>query len=107
MQPEVISLSPKAMFCGDKAAASAHSDIMASPPFKIAAQSALLAYQYTVLGGDPAVLAISAAKVRGAQEFLRVLMNIGLPEAPASHSAESGLIPPEEALARPYEPPTK
>jgi len=79
---------------------------MASPAFQNAAASALLAYQYKLGGGTPEALTIIAAKLRGAQEFLHVLMNLGLPESKSSPFDDSGLTPPEESLKRPYKPPT-
>lgn len=107
MTKEQITLSPKERFLENPATASAHSDAMAAPAFQNAAAAALLAYQYQITGGDPALLPIVAAKLRGAQEFLRVLMNLGIPDITQPHSDDSGLEPPEQSLDRPYEPPTR
>lgn len=105
---ETITLSPKARFCSDKRAASEHSDYMATPAFQSAAAAAMLSYQYKVCPSEPTVLAISASKLKGAQEFLRELMNIGIPETHESSPNDEGrLVPPEESLDRPYEPPKK
>lgn len=104
---ETITLSPKARFCSDKRAAGEHSDYMATPAFQSAAAAAMLAYQYRVCPSEPTVLAISASKLKGAQEFLRELMNIGIPDTVENLPMDEGLVPPEIALDRPYEPPKK
>lgn len=104
--PENISLSPKVKFNANHAAAAAHCDNMASPAFQAAAATALLEYQYRVCPVEPTVLAIAASKLKGAQEFLNVLMNLGIPELPATPATDYGLRPPEEDLDRPYQPTT-
>lgn len=100
-----LSLSPKARFLADPAVASAHSDLMASPAFLSAASAALLHYQYKAVGGDPAVLAVSAAKLRGAQEFLRELLNLGFAEHTDETIPDHNLTPPEAQLDAPFAPP--
>lgn len=104
MSPLPITLSPKQRFLGVPATAAAHSDIMASPQFQAAAAAALLEYQYRVCPVDPTVLMVSAAKLKGAQEFLNVLMNLGVPEGTAQHAPDYSLQPPEDSLDRPYQP---
>ena len=107
MTREQITLNPKARFLSNHPVASAHSDQMASPAFQQAAAVALLAYQYRLGSGDAQVLALSMSKLRGAQEFLRELMNLGLPDTVETTSVDSSLTPPEDFLDRPYEPPKK
>lgn len=104
---ESIALSPKTRFTSDKAAASAHTDLMASPQFQTAASLAMLTYQQQVVTRDPAGFTAAAAKLRGAHEFLETLLNLGLQTTPRSTPDNEGLVPPEEALNRPYKPPTK
>jgi hypothetical protein len=99
-----IALSPKKRFLNNPAIASSHSDLMASPAFQEAARTALLAYQQHVLTVDPTGLTIAAAKLRGAQEYLNTLMNLGLPETRTTATVDSSLVPPEESLNRPYKP---
>ena len=65
-----IALQPKTAFLADRAACGTHSDLMASPAFHRAAAAALLRYQYALGGPDPAIAAVTAYKLRGAQEFL-------------------------------------
>jgi hypothetical protein len=88
-----ISLTPKADFLADKQRASLHQDIMASPQFKSAAQFALLEMQlrsdFTNLG-DASVAQI---KLKGAQEFLRILMNLGEVDKPNARQSDDNLIP--------------
>jgi hypothetical protein len=105
MTRETITLNPKARFLANPAVASAHSDLMASPAFQQAAATALLTYQYRLGAGDAQVLALSFSKLRGAQEFLREMMNLGLPDTMETTSVDSSLTPPEDFLDRPYEPP--
>ena len=94
-----ILLSPKARFCANPAVASSHSDLMASPTFQTAASTALLQYQLETLGGtDPQVLAVVAAKLKGAQEVMRVLLNLGRKEVPTVSTDDNQLIPPEETI---------
>lgn len=99
-----ITLSPKQRFCADPKVAAAHSDVMASREFINAASVALLEFQYRVCPADPSVLMVSAAKLKGAQEFLGVLLNLGLPEDRVPTTPDFALTPPEEALNRPYKP---
>ena len=94
-----LSLSPKAAFCSDTARASSHSDTMASPSFQAACSAALLEYQYRACGGDPALAASVTFKLRGAQEFLGILMNLGLPESTRRPLTDDALTPPEDAIA--------
>lgn len=101
-----ISLAPKTRFLASPAVASAHSDVMASPSFQAAASAAMLAYQRNVLTVDPAGLTVAAAKLRGAQEYLDVLLNLGLPNTHTTSTVDTGLIPPEQSLSRPYKAPT-
>lgn len=77
-----ISLQPKQDFIRDKAAASAHQDVMASPQFHSAAKAALLEYQRSFMYADAVQGAIVSLKVKGAHEFLAVLMNLGEPDKP-------------------------
>lgn len=107
MTREAITLSPKARFLANKAVASAHSDAMATPAFQQAAATALLAYQYRLGEGDPQVLAISMSKLNGAREFLRELMNLGLPDSQETKTVDTGLIPPETFLDSPLPTPPK
>jgi hypothetical protein len=102
---KTISISPKQRFLDTPAQASSHSDLMASPVFQSAASSAMLAYQFKVASCEPSGLTIAAAKLRGAQEFLHILLNLGLPESRTTSTVDSALVPPEESLKLPYQPP--
>ena len=93
-----LTLSPKQRFLSNQKRAASHTEAMAAPSFFEAASMALLEYQYRSIGGDPQVLAIAAAKLRGAQEFLRILMNLGLPEAAVQLVPDGQLTPPEQLL---------
>lgn len=89
-----ISLTPKLDFLSDKQRASTHQDIVASPQFKSAAQFALLEMQlnkseFTNLG-DASVAQI---KLKGAQQFLSILMNLGEPDEPKRNQTQDGLHP--------------
>lgn len=96
---ESISLSPKAAFLAAKATAASHSDIMATPAFQHAAMLALAEYTYRL--SNPDSLALAGAKLKGAQEFLGVLLNLGLPEGRSHALPDFALVPPEEALRNP------
>lgn len=96
-----ITISPKARFCSNPTVAAAHSDMMASPAFQQAAAAALLEFQYRVCPADPTVLMVAAAKLKGAQEFLGVLLNLGLPDERVASVPDYQLTPPEEFLNRP------
>lgn len=98
MNEPSLSISPKLRFLSDQKRASAHTDRMAAPTFFEAASMALLEYQYRSISGDPQVLTVAAAKLRGAQEFLRILMNLGLPEPRAAEAPDGQLTPPEQLL---------
>lgn len=99
MKPiDPLTLAPKALFLAHKADASTHSDYMASPLFHAAAQAALLECQRTWCGGEVQSLTVAGIKLRGAQEFLATLMNIGVPTVPAAPMSSGGLTPPEDIL---------
>lgn len=91
-----IQLTPKETYRQDKEAAQKHSDIMAGTPFKAAASTALLEYQYAMASQEPQVAAVTAFKLKGAQEFLGILLNLGEPDEPRRSLGSPGLIPPEE-----------
>lgn len=94
-----ILLAPKTRFCSDPANASKHSDLMASPSFQGTLSVALLQYQYELLGGaDPMMLAVMASRLKGAQDFVRVLLNLGRKEVASATPDDAALTPPEEAL---------
>ncbi len=107
MPTEFITLSPKARFTADKATASAHTDLMASPSFQHASSVAMLSYLERTVTTEAAGFTIAAAKLRGAREFLETLLNLGLQNTPRPTPDNEGLVPPEEALNRPYQPPVK
>lgn len=97
---ERITISPKQRFLAVPSIASAHSDIMASPAFITAASAALLEYQHRAFTNDPTILAITASKLRGAQEFLTILLNLGLPEERAEALDTPTLTPPESRFTK-------
>ncbi len=105
MKVESILLEPKKRFLSIPATANTHSDLMASPSFQHAASTAMLAYQYQLGGGSPEALSIVAAKLRGAQEFLHCLLNLGLPNSTEKSIPDASLVPPEESLNRPFNKP--
>lgn len=90
-----IKLTPKDTFRADKPAAQAHSDITAGTPFQNAASVALLEYQFRMASGEPTVAAVTAFKLRGAQEFLAILLNLGEPDDVRQPLGNLGLTPPE------------
>lgn len=90
-----IKLTPKDTFRADKPVAQAHSDIAASQAFQTAASVALLEYQFRMASGEPTVAAVTAFKLRGAQEFLGILLNLGEPDETKQPIGNMGLVPPE------------
>lgn len=99
MPTEHISLRPKQSYLRDPASCAKHSDLMATPSFQVAAATALLEYQRRVTTSDPALAAAVTFKLRGAQDYLDVLMNLGIAEGKAEPLASNDLTPPEEARA--------
>ncbi len=93
--PNRLQLNPRAAFQANPSVASAHSDVMASPAFHAAAAQAMLAYQFS-LAGSPANEAITVAfKLRGAKEFLDVLMGIGVAQKPREMPDDMSLQSPD------------
>lgn len=68
---------------------------MASPAFHAAASAALLEYQMRIASPEPNIAAAATYKLRGAQEFLGLLMTIGEPDPKPSQTVTGGLTPPE------------
>lgn len=91
-----IRLTPKDTFRDNKQAASAHSDVMASKAFKDAVSTALLEYQFRMASAEPQVAAVTSFRLKGAQEFISILLNLGEPDPIRQPIHGPGLIPPEE-----------
>ena len=66
---------------------------MADPRFQSAAQAALLEYQVRLCGGPSDSAVVAAHRLKGAEDFLRVLLNLGEPEKPRVAAASDALIP--------------
>lgn len=96
-----LSLNPKLDFQRDPKRAGAHQDIMANPRFTEAAKSAMLTLQYQLNAGDPQNPAAIAVKIKGAQQFLDILLNLGEPDLPGSHHDDELLTPPEMQFVKP------
>lgn len=92
----MIQLTPKGDFKKNRKVANEHSELMASKGFREAAKVALVEYQRQKLTGDVQNPAASSLKLKGAQEFLDVLMNLGEPEAKREETDTNVLQPPEE-----------
>lgn len=91
-----LSIQPKSDFLRDKTRSSSHADLMASPQFQEAAKSAMLQLQYTtglMPDASMAGVAIGSLKLKGAQEFLHILLNLGNPEPPRRETQEKTLNP--------------
>lgn len=88
-----ISLQPKQDFLRDTKKAGTHQDVMASPLFHEAAKMALLEYQRSFMYADAVQGAIVSLKVKGAHEFLAVLMNLGEPGKPTVTRPDEQLNP--------------
>src|SRR5688572_24674172 len=95
-----LRLTPKDDFLRDASRASLHSDSMSAPSFRAAASAALLEYQLRIASSEPSIAAVTAFKLRGAQEFLTILMQLGVPDAGRTAPESGGLIPPEEVSER-------
>lgn len=86
-----VSLAPKGEFLSDPKVAGSHQDIMASPSFRHAARMALLEYQYgQKFESNPAA---AGMKLQGAQDFLKILLNLGNPTSTASQPDTEQLTP--------------
>lgn len=71
-------ISPKQNFIAQSKRADAHQEIVLSPQFKSACESALLEYAMTLpLGGNSPDAVRAAYQFSGAKDFLRVLLNLG------------------------------
>lgn len=99
MPTERIVLLPKRIYLRDAKAAADHTNYMATPQFQFAAASAIIEYSRIITNGDPALAASVTFKLRGAQEYLNVLMNLGIPDAEPVRPVNNDLTPPEEARA--------
>lgn len=88
-----ISLSPKFDFCRDPKRAGNHQDLMAHPSFQEAAKAALLEYQVRLVNGPAETAIVAAHRLKGAEDFLKVLLNLGEPDAPRM-VPESGALTP-------------
>lgn len=88
-----ISLTPKQDFLADKSRASVHQDAVASPAFKSAAATALLELQIRLPVTNLGDASIAQIKLKGAQEFLSILLNLGEPEEPRRSQIQESLHP--------------
>lgn len=82
-----VSLSPKAEFLRDPKIAGQHQDLVSSPEFRHAARMALLEYQLNQkFESNPAA---AGMKLQGAQDFVKVLLNLGNPTSTSvTHDTE-------------------
>lgn len=88
-----ITLAPKLIFLADKSRASVHQDIMASPAFKSAVQHALLEMQLRQAFTNLGEASVHQIKLKGAEDFLRILMNLGEPDEPRRSIIQEELNP--------------
>jgi hypothetical protein len=88
-----ISLTPKLDFLADKTRASTHQDFMASPAFKSAALAALLQMQLNQTVTNLGDASIAQIQLKGAEQFLRILMNLGESEKLGAVKPDDNLIP--------------
>jgi hypothetical protein len=88
-----IALTPKHDFLSDKLRASTHQDVVASPQFKSAAQLALLEMQFRSGFTNIGEASINYIKLKGAQEFLTILINLGEPDEPRRNHTQESLNP--------------
>lgn len=78
----ILALAPKNDFLHDAKRANLHQDVMASPQFQLAAKTALLEYQVRLCNGPTDAALVAVHRLRGAEDFLRLLLNLGEPEKP-------------------------
>lgn len=89
----IIDLQPKRDFLRDSKRGSAHQDVMSSPFFQDAAKAALLEYQVRLANGPVEAAIVAVHRLRGAEDFLRILLNLGEPEKPQVKAESQALIP--------------
>ena len=68
--------SPKELLLADKKAVQTHNELFAHPQARASIDAALLQYQRELLNIPPA--ATTYERIRGAQEFVSILMNLTL-----------------------------
>jgi hypothetical protein len=75
----INAITPKAQFLADSKRADAHIEVVMSPAFKIAVEAALLEYIFRQTDHPATVqdLGYVGVKIRGAREFIGVLLNLG------------------------------
>lgn len=86
-----IHLQPKLDFLRDPKRGSSHQDVMASPFFQEAAKTALLEYQVRLAGGPAESAIVAVHRLKGAEDFLRILLNLGEPEKPQQKTESQAL----------------
>ncbi len=84
-----FKFTPKADFLADKARASAHQDVVLSPQFREAAKTALLHYSSVLDKTDGKSILL----LKGAEDFLNVLLNLGEALPPTEIPQEEYLNP--------------
>ena len=88
----MIAIQPKLDFLKDAKQASAHQDVMSHPSFQTAAKTALLEYQTQLCNGPAEAALVAVHRLRGAEDFLRILLNLGEPQKPAPKPANDALV---------------
>lgn len=83
-----ISIQPKGDFLKDKTRASKHQDVMANPEFRENCKVALLEMQLAMPVDGQSIL-----KLKGAKEFLDILLNLGEPSVPFAAQLDKPLNP--------------
>ncbi len=80
-------ITPKETFLEDSQRADAHQETVLSPGFGRACESALLEHSMTLDLKDP----FAAARLDGAREVIKILLNLGEPNLPPPPKKYEGL----------------
>lgn len=88
-----VSLTPRFDFLADKRKLIAHQELVVSPVFKEAAMAALLEYQFTLKAALLADGALIALKLKGAEDFLNIFLNLAEESIERDRPEEDALHP--------------
>jgi hypothetical protein len=91
MNPPITNPTPKQEFLESAAACKAHRELMQNPALRRSFNAALLHHQRRLTSAveiDGNAAAAYFLKIKGAQEFLDILINLAEPATPASGKAD-------------------
>ena len=86
-----VSLNYKAQFQKNETLAKAHRELVVTDAFQVAVEMALLQYMSSQIAKDSVSDAMSLHRILGAEEFVKVLLNLAEPPQLPQKKTEIGL----------------